>query len=1383
MKSSGKSFEIKPRLNSEIVLHSLILNDTEDNVLKYIEYLIQKEQSFMINGWPERLYMSISGSSKITKKFEYTVPGMNYKAVFDVVPFENIYEINSEFQSALHLAASRGMPRVVARLIALNIDINARDASGRTALYHAVLLRDIDLSSNIIEMLIRAGIDLDIRDLSLQTARHLALHSDTFSEETLRKLTNTQALEQSKVVKGGIRKLKSEIAREEGRLAEARKLEFEESLIEAKIGMDLSQNLWGREYWRSLESPDLIPYTVTKKNIDKQHLERVIGILSQIINVKDEIEANFHNIKQGLHYLCSMISELSKETKGGYQEILWPEIEYLQNLLMNFEDLNPKNQVAQLLLREILPDMVKNDFVFLREQFRQMINEYDQWEVKNKSASSDYAPAFSEELFNLHCLIRYFHDLESLNSIIQFSKLASKLDLNDPLQRRELFLIVRKIGDTSKYEFLGTNLSIAVKSMVPDIPWDDLHKIRNTLKEAVQKFPERRKLIKKFVTEGNIEELDLEGLRSDVVMLGQRLSEVQNILMQLGYNSVGTRTTATYLDSIRKFYAFERGHIEVDTHTVISEKDKKYLLQILEKYFDEDFKQKSKVKQITQELEGTKKQIHVIANNKGMSENKKTQLLSDKNEKLKRLETELDEYKQKAIALIKPFIDKIHNNITFTKTDRAILKQLFDEEQYREFILTYFKGVLLSSFGLFDEVLSIGKEESFNDRTPDIQMQYLYFARVEKQKIFEILIPDEKVRNSILTNIKLNRYHLNQVNEESTYFNQKLMEYINNPEFYFRLNTVVIDFVLYLINSGVQYNKKMRNIMEHFDALHNSFDFASKLEIFKELLSFLTDVEQKIESRDAELQAKGIAPVAQDIDKIYDFSSTKIFTAISKALSGHSHKFKFFKKHSQAEQHSSNILSIEGDGDCMYNSILEGLRRLPADANTNVVLPNGTNIDVRNINLAQLRGIVADHIEANQGDYFDLIAYQIADNIRHNELIGYPIAMRVPMQTLAAAYRLNMQATEQGIQQFINGGVVGQYMDLMRNTHASGRDIVWGGGVELGILSNLLSIQFYVYRRGEEYYHIDLTNQANVPRIDLDYTGNHYNLVLLSTMLESSNQVMGESPELPQLRLIEEKILQQYQDSKLSKDCRDANIKVNIKGIKKEDFETYCKSQLGISTQDLEYDGLECWIALDKNSIAILQDKQNAQSVTNMYYCNAVEYDNPILNDPKIMELFRLAKANFGIKGVNKLIDAGLEENKYQFLQNYRKQLGDELAIKLYLSKELSNTQISYSFLTENQLVMFDEKLKAQLDYYSQEGVMFETLANHLHEYDSNTRQGLVDQPISYQGVSALVRLSACVLIEQSYSEKLDDININSLLCLTQLVSDLYHIIDWDYFA
>ena len=369
MKSSGKSFEIKPRSAKEITLHLLILNNTEDDVLEYIERLAQNEESFIPNAWPERLYMSISGCSKITTRFEYAVPGMSYKTTFDAVPFENIYEINAEFQSVLHLAAGRGMPRVVARLIELHIDINARDGAGRTALHHAVLFSDMGIAINIIDQLIQAGIDLDIRDLSLQTARHLALHSDAFSEETLRKLTNTQVLEQYKVEKDGVRKLRSEIAQEEGRLDEARKLEFEETLVRIKLEVDLSQNSWGREYWRNLENTGQLLYTLTKKNVDKQHLERAVSILTQIINIANEVEANLHNIKQALHYLCSMISELSKETKGGYQEILWPEIEYLQNLLINFGDSNTRNQVAQLLLREILPDMVKNDFVFLREQF------------------------------------------------------------------------------------------------------------------------------------------------------------------------------------------------------------------------------------------------------------------------------------------------------------------------------------------------------------------------------------------------------------------------------------------------------------------------------------------------------------------------------------------------------------------------------------------------------------------------------------------------------------------------------------------------------------------------------------------------------------------------------------------------------------------------------------------------------------------------------------------------------------------------------------------------------------------------------------------------------------------------------------------------------
>jgi hypothetical protein len=240
-----------------------------------------------------------------------------------------------------------------------------------------------------------------------------------------------------------------------------------------------------------------------------------------------------------------------------------------------------------------------------------------------------------------------------------------------------------------------------------------------------------------------------------------------------------------------------------------------------------------------------------------------------------------------------------------------------------------------------------------------------------------------------------------------------------------------------------------------------------------------------------------------------DYVSNAAF--IKKTL-GQFGKFKIFKTHKiKSEQPIPDILTIKGDGDCIYNSILAGIKRLPAGINTDIILLDNTHIDLNTINLAQLRRIVADYIEDNQGYYFDLIAFQIADNIRHNELAGYPESMRAEMQILANAYhsRQNIQAVERNIQQFINNGIVGQYINLMRNTYDSGQEVIWGGAVELGIISEILGIQFYVYRRGGEYYHIDNTQTDNAHRVDLDYTGDHYNLVLLPAMYEESEGKMS----------------------------------------------------------------------------------------------------------------------------------------------------------------------------------------------------------------------------------------------------------------------------------
>jgi len=354
-------------------------------------------------------------------------------------------------------------------------------------------------------------------------------------------------------------------------------------------------------------------------------------------------------------------------------------------------------------------------------------------------------------------------------------------------------------------------------------------------------------------------------------------------------------------------------------------------------------------------------------------------------------------------------------------------------------------------------------------------------------------------------------------------------------------------------------------------------------------------------------------------------------------------KFKIFKTYKvKREQPVPDILDIEGDGDCVYNSILAGIKRLPAGINTDIILPDNTHIDLNTLDLAQLRSIVANYIEANQGHYFDLIAFQIADNIRHNELAGYPESMRAQMQILANAYnsRQNIQAAEYAIQQFINNGIVGQYINLMRNTYDSGLEVVWGGAVELGIISEILAIQFYVYRRGGEYYHIDNTHIDNVHRIDLDFTGNHYNLVLLPGMTVNTDSA----------------------------------------------------------------------------------------AVENVFYCNSIIYDNPILNDKKTAELFKLAKSHFGMKGIDRLIDIGLKPEEYQEFQGLRKILGDEKAIKLYFSLELADIPIIdliYAIdKTMNRLMDSAKIEELQEDIATISSTALVTLTNSNHASSSQLSQG-----------------------------------------------------------
>jgi hypothetical protein len=139
--------------------------------------------------------------------------------------------------------------------------------------------------------------------------------------------------------------------------------------------------------------------------------------------------------------------------------------------------------------------------------------------------------------------------------------------------------------------------------------------------------------------------------------------------------------------------------------------------------------------------------------------------------------------------------------------------------------------------------------------------------------------------------------------------------------------------------------------------------------------------------------------------------------------------------------------------------------------------------------------------------------------------------------------------------------------------------------------------------------------------------------------------------------------------------------------------------------------------------------------------CHEVIFDNPILNDKKIAELFKLAKLHFGMKGVDRLIGIGLKPQEYQEFQELRKVLGDETAVKFYLDQEsrdsrlaINNieTQKNSSSLSLNlkpeiiildpegrQLIISDEyeqKLQLQLTHYYLTGELFEAATTALQQ-------------------------------------------------------------------
>lgn len=175
------------------------------------------------------------------------------------------------------------------------------------------------------------------------------------------------------------------------------------------------------------------------------------------------------------------------------------------------------------------------------------------------------------------------------------------------------------------------------------------------------------------------------------------------------------------------------------------------------------------------------------------------------------------------------------------------------------------------------------------------------------------------------------------------------------------------------------------------------------------------------------------------------------------------------------------ILFIPPDGNCMYNSIIEGYRRLGRD-NT----PN----------LETLRERVYDRITTSTGEehneYINAIEQQLINLIDSfprtaknlEDLAGFNLQIYNTIRPYFLLYDSGIPVLDSMRQ----NGAVDQYIEtILINGN-------WGSDVELFVMSRVLDIEIIIHGPGSPIV-INNAENEHPPSIHLSFTEDHYNLI------------------------------------------------------------------------------------------------------------------------------------------------------------------------------------------------------------------------------------------------------------------------------------------------
>eukprot|EP01040_Poterioochromonas_malhamensis_P016392 gene16392-18594_t len=310
------------------------------------------------------------------------------------------------------------------------------------------------------------------------------------------------------------------------------------------------------------------------------------------------------------------------------------------------------------------------------------------------------------------------------------------------------------------------------------------------------------------------------------------------------------------------------------------------------------------------------------------------------------------------------------------------------------------------------------------------------------------------------------------------------------------------------INSVTDLRKfdESQDIQQLFQGLCNQDDYPHFLEALEASRMYFTTPSPTRTKKTIHKQPMEEDPVLQDLQQ--QFTTVQLeYEALLSQKANYLQKIKAeYEKQSEMKASQTKIIErakrlnkiaqhlmidgkkyrlhhIRGDGNCMYNAVLTGARfhHLGQSFNTESV-----------------RMRLSQEILSHLDSHVDALVVQILLLIRDEEFHGIPQGEFFEMIQSAATQRKGifneaaLDAVDDQICVILRDYGVSLYCQLIQSNG------MWGGNVELGVLSSILGVQIIIHLPNESNAHsiINNTGNENAPKVHLQYSGSHYDVYI-----------------------------------------------------------------------------------------------------------------------------------------------------------------------------------------------------------------------------------------------------------------------------------------------